>query len=107
MDTHAICPSGQSARRLERVNERLNLDDVVAGCHVVPVLQTAGGVWVKHKSKKLSEHSLGLIFEAAELLVVKGVEGTGSTSFNLDGIEVAEEEEPAAAGDEAESQIEA
>lgn len=84
-----------------------SIDDVVAGCHVVPVLQTAGGVWVKHKSKKLSEHSLGLIFEAAELLVVKGVEGTGSTSFNLDGIEVAEEEEPAAAGDDAESQIEA
>ena len=34
MNTHVVCPSGQSARRLERVNERLDLDDIVAGCAV-------------------------------------------------------------------------
>ena len=60
--------------------------------YVVPVLRTAGGVWVK-KTKKLTENCFGLIFEASEVLVVKGADDDGAGAFNLGGVEVAPDEE--------------
>ena len=59
------------------------------GDYVVPVLQTAGGVWVK-KTKKLTDNCFGLIFEASVVLVIKGAEEDGAGAFNLGGVEVAE-----------------
>ena len=44
--------------------KRGSADDVQWNDHVVPVLQTAGGVWVK-KTKKLADNCFGLIFEAS------------------------------------------
>ena len=97
-----------------------SIDDVGPGSMVVPVLQTKGGVWIKHKvrapalrprarkpqptrvspqAKKLSEHSFGLIWECASLLVVKRADGAGAGAFNLDG--VALQPAAAAAADEA------
>ena len=67
-------------------------DDVKFNDCVVPVLKTAGGVWIK-KTKKLSDNCFGIIFEAAELLVVKGAEDAGVGSFNLGGVEVASDAE--------------
>ena len=63
--------------------------DVQWGDYVVPVLQTAGGVWVK-KTKKLTDNCFGLIFEASVVLVIKGAEEDGAGAFNLGGVEVAE-----------------
>ena len=72
-------------------------DDVQWNDHVVPVLQTAGGVWVK-KTKKLTANCFGVIFEASEVLVIKGAEDGGGGSFNLGGVEVAEDEATNEAG---------
>ena len=58
------------------------------GDYVVPVLQTAGGVWVK-KTKKLTDNCFGLIFEASVVLVIKGADEDGAGAFNLGGVEVA------------------
>ena len=69
--------------------KRGSADDVQWGDCAVPVLQTAGGVWVK-KTKKLTDSCFGLIFEASEVLVIKGADETGAGSFNLGGVEVAE-----------------
>ena len=74
--------------------KRGSADDVQWGDHVVPVLQTAGGVWVK-KTKKLTDSCFGLIFEASEVLIIKGADEDGAGSFNLGGVEVAEPEEEA------------
>ena len=51
------------------------------------------------QAKKLSEHSFGLIWECASLLVVKRADGAGAGAFNLDG--VALQPAAAAAADEA------
>ena len=69
-------------------------DDVQWGDCAVPVLQTAGGVWVK-KTKKLTDNCFGLIFEASEVLIIKGADEDGAGSFNLGGVEVAEPEQEA------------
>ena len=69
--------------------KRGSADDVQWGDCAVPVLQTAGGVWVK-KTKKLTDSCFGLIFEASEVLVIKGADETGAGSFNLGDVEVAE-----------------
>ena len=69
--------------------KRGSADDVQWGDCAVPVLQTAGGVWVK-KTKKLTDSCFGLIFEASEVLVIKGADEAGAGSFNLGGVEVAE-----------------
>ena len=63
--------------------------DVVRGCSVVPVLRTAGGVWISVNPKKKT-FDYGLIFEATDLLVID--EPAASSAFNLGGVEVAEEE---------------
>ena len=63
--------------------------DVVRGGSVVPVLRTAGGVWISVNSKKKT-FQYGLIFEAADLLVIE--EPAASSAFNLSGVEVADEE---------------
>ena len=77
--------------------KRSSVEDVQWGDYGVPVLQTAGGVWIK-KTKKLADNCFGLIFEASEVLVIKGAEEDGAASFNLGGVEVAEPEpEPEAA----------
>ena len=68
------------------------VEDVQWKDYVVPVLRTAGGVWVK-KTKKLAENCLGLIFEASEVLVIKGVDDDGAGSFNLGDVEVTANEE--------------
>ena len=69
--------------------KRGSAEDVQWGDYAVPVLQTAGGVWVK-KTKKLTDNCFGLIFEASEVLVIKGADEAGAGSFNLGGVEVAE-----------------
>ena len=76
--------------------KRGSAEDVQWGDYAVPVLQTAGGVWVK-KTKKLTDNCFGLIFEASEVLVIKGAEEDAAGSFNLGGVEVAEPEPEAAA----------
>ena len=63
--------------------------DVARGCSVVPVLRTAGGVWISVNPKKKT-FDYGLIFEATDLLVID--EPAASSAFNLGGVEVAEEE---------------
>ena len=45
-------------------------DQVDSTSRVVPVLRTAGGVWIRVKAKK-SEFEYGLSFEASDLLVVE------------------------------------
>ena len=74
--------------------KRGSAEDVQWGDYAVPVLQTAGGVWVK-KTKKLTDSCFGLIFEASEVLIIKGADEDGAGSFNLGGVEVAEPEQEA------------
>ena len=45
------------------------------------------------KTKKLTDSCFGLIFEASEVLIIKGADEDGAGSFNLGGVEVAEPEE--------------
>ena len=84
--------------------KRSSAEDVQWGDYAVPVLQTAGGVWVK-KTKKLTDNCFGLIFEASEVLVIKGAEEDAAGPFNLGGVEVAaaasppEEEEEGEGGE--------
>jgi len=61
-------------------------DAVVRGARVVPVLRTAGGVWVTVNAKKKT-FEYGLVFEVSELLVVE--ETAPGASFNFGGVEVA------------------
>lgn len=68
------------------------VDAVVRGARVVPVLRTAGGVWISVNAKKKAL-DYGLIFEASEMLVIEETEA--ASSFNLGGVEVAEDEEQA------------
>ena len=63
--------------------------DVARGCRVVPVLRTAGGVWVSVNAKKKT-FEYGLVFEASDLLVVE--EGDTPSAFN---VEVASSDEEA------------
>lgn len=79
-------------------------DDVKFNDCVVPVLKTAGGVWIK-KTKKLTDNCFGIIFEAAELLVVKGAEDSDAGSFNLGGVEVASDAEETEAMNEGPDQF--
>ena len=58
------------------------------GCSVVPVLRTAGGVWISVNAKKKTI-DYGLIFEATDLLVIE--EPAASSAFNFGGVEVEEE----------------
>ena len=67
-------------------------EDVARGCSVVPVLRTAGGVWISVNSKKKT-FEYGLVFEASDVLVIE--EAAASSAFNLGGVEVADEEEQA------------
>lgn len=64
-------------------------EDVVRGCSVVPVLQTAGGVWISVNAKKKT-FEYGLVFEAVHLLVIEETETP--SSFNLSGVEEVDEE---------------
>ena len=63
--------------------------DVARGCRVVPVLRTAGGVWISVNAKKKT-FEYGLVFEASDLLVVE--EGAAPSAFN---VEVASSDEEA------------
>lgn len=56
-------------------------EDVTRGCRVVPVLRTAGGVWVNVNAKKKT-FEYGLVFEASDLLVVNEDEET--SAFNVE-----------------------
>ena len=67
--------------------------DVTRGCRVVPVLRTAGGVWISVNAKKKT-FEYGLVFEASDLLVVE--EGAAPSAFN---VEVASSDEEADGGD--------
>ena len=69
--------------------------DVARGCRVVPVLRTAGGVWISVNAKKKT-FEYGLVFEASDLLVVD--EGAAPSTFN---VEVASSDEEV--GDDAAS----
>ena len=73
-------------------------EDVARGCSVVPVLRTAGGVWISVNAKKKT-FEYGLVFEASDVLVVE--EAAASSAFNLGGVEVADEEEQAGGGGDA------
>jgi hypothetical protein len=53
-------------------------DDIVRGCYVVPVLRTAGGVWISVK-KKTFEY--GLIFEAHEMVVIEDTQESSALNF--------------------------
>ena len=66
--------------------------DVSRGCRVVPVLRTAGGVWISVNAKKKS-FEYGLVFEACDLLVVE--EGAAASAFNVDVASESEEPEDA------------
>ena len=67
--------------------------DVARGCRVVPVLRTAGGVWISVNAKKKT-FEYGLVFEASDLLVVE--EGVAPSAFN---VEVASSDEEVDGGD--------
>jgi len=67
--------------------------DVARGCRVVPVLRTAGGVWISVNAKKKT-FEYGLVFEASDLLVVE--EGEATSAFN---VEVASSDEEADGND--------
>lgn len=56
-------------------------EDVTRGCRVVPVVRTAGGVWVNVNAKKKT-FEYGLVFEASDLLVVD--EGEEASGFNVE-----------------------
>ena len=66
-------------------------DQVSGGCYVIPVLRTAGGVWINVKAKK-GELQYGLCFEASDLLVVEE-NATRGAGVNLGGIVESESEE--------------
>ena len=70
---------------------------VARGTRVVPVLRTAGGVWLSVNAKKKTLE-YGLVFEACELLVIEETEA--GSSFNLGGVDVASEEEGGGGDDE-------
>ena len=67
-------------------------EDVARGSSVVPVLRTAGGVWISVNAKKKT-FEYGLVFEASDVLVIE--EAAASSAFNLGGVEVTNEEEQA------------
>ena len=67
--------------------------NVTRGCRVVPVLRTAGGVWISANAKKKT-FEYGLVFEASDLLVVE--EGAAPSAFN---VEVASSDEEVDGGD--------
>ena len=60
------------------------------GSRIVPVLRTAGGVWISVNAKKKT-FEYGLVFEACELLVIEETET--ASSFNFGGVEVATSED--------------
>ena len=64
--------------------------NVLRGCSVVPVLRTAGGVWISVNPKKKTIN-YGLILEATDLLVIE--EPVASSAFSLGGVNVVEEED--------------
>ena len=70
----------------------LSPEDVARRCSVVPVLCTAGGVWI-FVNAKMQTFKYGLVFEASDVLVIE--EAAASSAFNLGGVEVANEEEQA------------
>ena len=70
--------------------------DVTRGCRVVPVLRTAGGVWISVNAT----FEYGLVFEASDLLVVE--EGVAPSAFNVD---VASSDEEVDGGDDTESWV--
>ena len=76
-------------------------DAVTRGARVVPLLRTAGGVWISVNAKKKT-FEYGLVFEACELLVIEETEA--SSSFNLSGVDVASEEEEEGGGGDDEPQ---
>lgn len=65
---------------------------VVRGARVVPVLRTAGGVWISVNAKKKT-FEYGLVFEGYELLVIEETGEAGTASFNFGGVEVASDTE--------------
>ena len=65
-------------------------EDVTRGCRVMPVLRTAGGVWISTNAKKKTIE-YGLVFEASDLLVVE--EGEEASGFNVEGASSDEEVE--------------
>ena len=67
--------------------------DVTRSCRVVPVLRTAGGVWISVNAKKKT-FEYGLVFEATDLLVVE--EAAPASAFN---VEVEPSDEEADGGD--------
>ena len=67
--------------------------DVTRGCRVVPMLRTAGGVWISVNAKKKT-FEYGLVFVASDLLVVD--EGAAPSAFN---VEVASSDEDAGGDD--------
>ena len=64
------------------------VDVVARGARVVPMLRTAGGVWISVK-KKTFEY--GIVFEAFELVVIEEPDQT--SSFNSGGVVVASDDE--------------
>jgi len=66
------------------------IDAVDRGSRVVPVLRTAGGVWISVNAKKKT-FEYGLVFEAYELLVIEETEA--DSSFNFGGVEVTSDTE--------------
>ena len=68
------------------------VDAVVRGARIVPVLRTAGGVWVSANAKKRTLE-YGLVLEVFELLVIE--ENAADSSVNFGGVEVASEDEGA------------
>jgi hypothetical protein len=67
--------------------------NIARGCRVVPVLRTAGGVWISVNAKKKT-FEYGLVFEASDLLVVE--EAAPASAFN---VEVEPSDEEADGGD--------
>ena len=84
----------QTSRRLTatKITKRqpADADAVGRGSRVVPVLRTAGGVWISVNAKKKTLE-YGLVFEAFELLVIEETEA--GSSFNLGGVEEASDDE--------------
>ena len=73
--------------------------DVTRGCRVVPVLRTAGGVWISVNAKKKT-FEYGLVFEASDLLLVE--EAAPASAFNVE-VEPSDEEADGGGGASAES----
>ena len=79
-------PNGKLAKPQEGSPDQVN-----PACTVIPILRTAGGVWIRVKAKK-GEFEYGLSFEASELLVVE--ENTRChAGINLGNLVESEEEE--------------